>query len=195
MFQKKKKRTHRGKTNFLPILTLFLVALLYFISTSYSEKWNFKWTGIRKNIKDSILALDKYGGLTGPAVGYSGRTPNQWYRQKWLLENATENELYELTDYPSGTVKGLAYSGLILKSSANKYDLYQKSLNDTLAFVYHTSGCIEAGFMLSEYTIDFIGRENIKDLSSEQRKKIMTLYSERLSKKEFYKEEYYKLLK
>jgi hypothetical protein len=124
----KKKKRHKNKLNFLPIITLGIIGFIYFLSVSYSEKWNFEWKGIRKEIKDSIQALDKFGNLTSEFAGYNMNTPKQWHRQNWLRKNINTFELLKLTEYPSGTVKGFAYEELLTKPNIEKYELYKKTL-------------------------------------------------------------------
>ena len=193
---------------FLPILTIFIVVILYFLSFSYSQKWNFNWKGIRPEIKDSIKSLDEYGEITSYAVGYSGRTPNQWHRQNWILKNVNREEFLKLIEYPSGTVKAIAYEGLLRDEKFDqKFDLINKSLNDTLTFVHYTSGCIGTGFMLSDYVINFVGNinnelppSNIKDfpklnLSKKQIESINYKFRMRKEKLDYYKKEYLKTIK
>ena len=117
-------------TIYLPIITVILIVISYNFSVSYSEKLNFKWYGIRANIQDTILKFDNYGIITSKGVGYSGRTPQQWYRQNWINKNLTTEELEKLTHYPSGNVKGIAYVSL-LKRNKNKSELLRNSIKDT----------------------------------------------------------------
>jgi hypothetical protein len=195
----KKKKRHKNKLNFLPIITLGIIGFIYFLSVSYSEKWNFEWKGIRKEIKDSIQALDKFGNLTSEFAGYNMNTPKQWHRQNWLRKNINTFELLKLTEYPSGTVKGFAYEELLTKPNIEKYELYKKTLNDTLTFVHYTSGCIGNRFMLSEYAIkvvpNFRNYELKNQLTNEQVIEIENLLEKRMSKEKFYKKEYYKRIK
>lgn len=193
---------------FLPVLTILIVGVLYFLSYSYSPKWNFNWKGIRPEIKDSIKSLDEYGEITSNAVGYSGRTPNQWHRQHWILKNANKEEFLKLIEYPSGTVKAIAYEGLLRDEKFDhKFDLITKSLNDTLTFVHYSFSCGGTAFMLSDYVINFIGNinnelppTNIKDypklnLSKKQLASINNTFRMRKEKLDYYKKEYLKTIK
>ena len=179
-----------------PIVTLVMVlSLLYFSEINYN-KLNFSWKNIRSEIKDSVISLDKYGTLTNGVIGIAGLTPQQWHRQNWIIDNSTESELLSLTDYPSGTVKGLAYKGLIIKNHANQYELLKKSLNDTLTFVHYTSGCIGSGFMLSEYILEYefvldttlVTEKNSRlNLTSSQRTELIGILNKRKKSKHLYK--------
>ncbi|RXP52473.1 hypothetical protein EC396_11225 [Lutibacter sp. HS1-25] len=170
----------------------------------YTEKWSYDWKGIRPQIKDSIIELDKYGELTSKSVGVAGITPQQWHRQNWIIENSKESELLKLTDFPSGTVKGIAYEGLLKKDYLKQYDLFKKVLNDTLTFVHYQSGCFSNGFMLSDYIISYktiienpeLNQNPINiNLTDSEKKEIIKLMKKRKEKEGFYKEEYLKRLK
>lgn len=202
----KKKRVNE-KTNwniYLPILSMIFVAILFAYSNFYTEKWNFDWKGIRNEIKDSIELLDRSGEITFDKTDFSGRKVIEWYRQKWLLENVNELELVKLTDYPSGTVKAIAYEGLIRKSDVDIFPLLEKSLNDTLTFVHYQSGCIVTSIMLSDYLFSYL--TNLNDelppiqnpleikLTEKQKSEIVSLFKKRKSKEDYYKEEYFKRL-
>jgi hypothetical protein len=195
MLYRKKKRAHH-KMNIFPLVSLFFIGALFVLSTSYSEKWIFKWQGIRTEIKDSIQALDKYGVLTSKFVVH-GRASNQWHRQNWLQKTIHTHELIKLTEYPSGTVKGFAYSELMRISEIEKYPLYKEILNDTLSFVLYSPGHSTANFMLSEFTLQYtLNFENLdlkKQLTDLQFKEIDSLLKLRLRKKDFYRRLYEKL--
>ncbi|WP_442267051.1 hypothetical protein ACSIGC_04960 [Tenacibaculum sp. ZS6-P6] len=202
----KKRKCPRQKMNhFLPIITFVFVCSMFSFSIYYTPKWNFKWKGIRNEIKDSIIALDTYGTITGSAVGYAGRTPQQFYRQKWILKNATSSELYSLLDYPDGTAKAIAYEGLMYNPKVKKYPLFKRSLNDTLTFVFFQYGCEGSGAMLSDYVINFIAnvdkevppRYNPPEikLSEDEKDEILKLFYKRKAKENYYKKEFYKTLK
>ncbi|MFD1062065.1 hypothetical protein ACFQ1Q_02305 [Winogradskyella litorisediminis] len=195
------RKTNRRKTkmNYIPLFSLGIIFLLLSFTFSHSYVNNFNWNGIRSEIKDSIIEFEKYGSITSKYVGYAGKTPQQWYRQNWLNENLNEKELSKLTEYPNGSVKGLAYWNLIKNKKVEKKELFEKALNDTLAFVHYQSGCIGTGFMLGEFVVSFVpATENIElkeILNKKERKEILNLLEKRKMKENFYKKEYYKTLK
>ncbi len=197
---------------YISIIIIFIVGVLLFISFSYSKKRSFNLEGIRTEIKDSIKKIDKCGKIVSNAVGIFRITPSQWYTQQWILQNASREEFLKLTDYPSGAVKAIAYEGLLRdKKFEGKIDLINKSLNDTLTFVFYQCGCIETGLMLSDYVINHIGNlnnefRNIKDdefpkfnFSDNQIEVIKSKFRKRKRKRkrnlEYYKKEYYKTIK
>jgi hypothetical protein len=197
----KVKKINRRKTkiNYVPLFSLGIVFLLLLFTFSHSYVNNFNWNGIRANVKDSIIAFEKHGSITSKYVGYAGKTPPQWYRQNWLNENLTEKELSKLTEYPNGSVKGIAYWNLLKNEKVSKKELFEKALNDTLAFVHYQNGCLGTGFMLGEFVVSFVpSTENIslkEILNKKERKEILKLLEVRKEKKQYYQKEFLKTLR
>lgn len=144
-----------------PIGTIVVVGFLFLLSISYTPNWTFNWSGIRPEIRDTVELLQKYGSVTSRIVGYAGTTPQQWYRRRWVMKNATENELIKLKEHPNGVVKVAAYEGLLKRTNLNKYDLLTQALADTITFFNYQSGCVGQPMMLGEYLI-----ENVAHISN-----------------------------
>ncbi|CAM1344524.1 hypothetical protein [Tenacibaculum amylolyticum] len=202
---KKKKHNTQQLPYLLPILTFLMVGFLFIISNSYTPKWNFKWKGIRKEVKDSVQRLDRIGEISSDSISQYGYRLDSYFIHKWLIENVKPLEFYKLLDYPNGTVKAVAYEGLMYNNKVKKYPLFMKSLNDTLAFVYYRSGCIGSGAMLSDYVINFITNIDhqappkynppIIELTLEEKEEILTLFKKRKAKEKYYFEEFYKIIR
>ncbi|WP_075342780.1 hypothetical protein [Tenacibaculum agarivorans] len=196
----KKRKNYNPKVSvFFPILTFTCVGVLFIFSNYYTPKWNFKWEGIRKEVKDSIVKFDKYGMLSYTDV-------DQIKRQRWVLNNLTSFEYNKLLYYPSGEVQAMCYAGLMKNSTLDKYHLFKKSLNDTLTFVTVNSGCFINEFMISDYVINQItnlsgnyppifNRKIEYNLTLEERNEILNLYKERKIKEDYYKEEFHKSIR
>src|SRR5690606_31557953 len=116
----RKTERHNKKRNrfsiVLPILTIIGIGILFAFSSFYEKSWSFNWNGIRNQIKDSVQIAEN-GGISSGVVGYGARKPKQFDRRHWIMQNATESELIKLTEYPNGTVKTIAYEGLIRKEN------------------------------------------------------------------------------
>lgn len=68
------------------------------------------------------------------------------------MHHATESELLKLTEYPSGTVRAIAYEGLIRKKGFNqKTELILEAFRDTEYEVDYQSGCLGWRMTLGEY--------------------------------------------
>ena len=75
----------------------------------------------------------------------------------WVMKNATEHELLKLTKYPNGTVKAIAYEGLLRKKSFDKKaELTLKALKDTTYLLNYQSGCIGWNRKIGDYLIQDI---------------------------------------
>ena len=131
---KRKKQATQKLSFYHPILTFMIVGTLFAFSNYYSPKWHFNWEGIRKEVKDSIIAFDKHGW-----IDYTDQ--DQIARHRWILKNVKLSEFNKLLNYPSGEVKAMSYVALMKQKEVEKYSLFKKSLNDTLTFVTVSAGC------------------------------------------------------
>ncbi len=187
----------------LPIGTSAIAGLVFLLSIVYKPNWIFNWQEIRPEIRDTIRLIEKCGHVTSRTVGYAGKTPQQWHRRKWLMKNATKDELTKLTEYPNGTVKATVYEGLIKKENSDKYKLLKQALNDTSTFVMFQSGCLVRPKMIGEYLAENVipisdriplppGNEIENYLSEMEIANLRKLYKERLDKREEYLKKIYK---
>ncbi len=178
----------------LPILTIVGIGIITVISSSYDESWTYNWNGIRRNIKDSIKVAD-YSGMTSGAVGPSGRsTMNEVKRRRWIMNKATISELLKLIEYPSGTVKAIAYEGLIRnKNFKQKTDLILQGIQDADYLIDYQSGCLGWNMEIGEYLIRNVlmiddqilyppGSINDYGISELDKEKILTEFRNRLVK-------------
>ncbi|TYA71971.1 hypothetical protein [Seonamhaeicola marinus] len=153
------KRSKRNKTRgfsiLFPALTIISIASISILSSFYEKSWSFRWNDIRKPIKDSIeVAL--WSGYT-KGIGPNGRHYTKAKNTRfWIMNNASTKELLQLTDYPNGTIKALAYEGLIKRPDYNeKENLLVKSINDNDYKVYFSAGCTGIEIEICEYLIQF----------------------------------------
>lgn len=146
-------RRRQNTTLLIPLATLTLVlalSILWFPKNDPASK--FDWTGIRKEVKDTILNLyNDYYDLTSHGVGEALRTPNQWYRQNWIKKNLTFEEAQLLKKFPSSKVKALAYAQSIKRKPKLVVQLMEEALQDTVTFVEYHSGCTSEYYLLCEY--------------------------------------------
>jgi hypothetical protein len=149
------KKTKRFSMVF-PILTIIGMGILFAFSSFYEKSLSFNWNGIRNQIKDSVQ-IAEYGGISTGVVGYDGRKPKHFDRRHWIMQNATESELIKLTEYPNGTVKTIAYEGLMRKEKfEKKFDFILKAIADTEFTIILQAGCSGTEMNISEYLIDFV---------------------------------------
>ncbi len=129
---------------------------MFAFSSFYEKSWSYNWNGIRNQIKDSIKVAEP-NGLSSGLVGIAPSRNQQYYRQVWIMENATKSELLRLTDYPNATVKAIAYEGLIRKENFNnRADLIFKAISDKEFKIDYQAGCSWFQMSISEYLIEFV---------------------------------------
>ena len=188
---RKTERHIRKRNRFpiiFPIVTIIGIGIVVVLSSFYEKSWIYDWNGIRQQIKDSVKVAE-YGGISSGVVGIAAKRPKQFDRRVWIMKNATESELLKLTEYPNGTIKSIAYEGLIRKPEfKNKTDLILKAISDTEYPIEIQSGCVGTNMNISEYLVDFvlyiddksppspIGFENTFGLSESERNKILAEY-------------------
>jgi len=187
-----------NRTIVLPIGTLAIIRLVFFFSSAYEPNWTFNWEEIRPEIRDTVKLIEDYGSVTSGVVGIDAKTPKQWYRRRWLMKNASTEELKKLKSYPNGAVKTTAYEGLIRMSNSDKYELMIQALNDTTTFFNYQSGCVGFPKMIGEYLAENVipisdrvpplpPERMVKyNLTEEKILNLRKLYNERIEKKEEY---------
>ena len=151
----KTKRRNNNKRNrfsiMFPILTIIGIGIVVVLSSGYEKSWSFNWNGIRKEIKDSIQVAE-LRGITSGVGGMGVSTKNEVDRRRWIMKNATESELLKLIEYPNGTVKVIAYEGLLRKKEfADRTELTLRAIKDTNYLVDYQSGCIGWSREIGEY--------------------------------------------
>ncbi len=132
------------------------LGILSVLSSFYEKSWSYNWNGIRDEIRDTI-EVAKYNSVSSGLVGIAPRRDQQFYRQYWIFENATEFELLKLTDYPNGTIKTIAYEGLIRSQKfEDKTDLILNAIAENEYYTDLHTGCAGVTMSIGEYLIEFV---------------------------------------
>jgi len=140
-------------SNFFPLLTIVGVGILVFVASSYEPNWIYNWNGIRKEIKDSILLVEKHG-ITSGIVGNGISSQNEVERRNKIMNTASQAELMKLLQYPNGSVRATAYEGLLKKDDfRGKTDLIIQAINDTTFLINYHSGCFVWDREIGEYIV------------------------------------------
>ena len=150
----RRKNNKRNKLSILlPILTIVGIGFIVVLTSGYEKSWEFSWSGIERNIKDSISVYEIRNISSG--IGGNGKAiPEEIESRKWIMKNANESELMKLTEFPNGNMKAIAYEGLLRKKEfKNKNELIENAINDTIYSVYYDSGCTGMKMGIGEYLI------------------------------------------
>ncbi len=123
------------------ILFFTFCALTSFSQTKYIRR------NISFKVKRIVHKLNKYDEVTGERLGRAAIISKQYKIFKTLESNATEAELYELTNHPNKTIRTYALKGLVDKNSSKVFDVLQKNQSDTVLITYR-NGCLG-----SEHTV------------------------------------------
>lgn len=156
---KKSERHNKKKNHFsivFPILTIIGIGVFTVLTLFYEKSWSYNWNGISEQVRDSVKVAE-YGGISNGWVGIAPKKPKQFDRRFWIMKNATESELLKLTEYPNGTIKTIAYEGLLRKPIfENKVELMLKAIKDTQYSIFFRAGCEGMPMNISEYLVDFV---------------------------------------
>lgn len=120
-------------------MSLFLLMAFAFVFSASKTPLLFSWNGVSPQVKKAVKYIDRQD------LYYW----TEWHR--WLLENATEEELWGLRDYPNSYVKLIAYSGLIKHSPESAFEMCKEALGDRESVIYKGSGCLVERMSLAEY--------------------------------------------
>ena len=169
-----------------PLLSIICVGILTILSSFYEKNWTYNWNGINPNLKDSIKVAEIRGITSG--VGGMGRsTLAEVQRRQWIMSTATKSELQKLTKYPNGTVKAIAYEGLIRKENVHdKADLIIEAINEKDYLISYQMGCAGTRMELGEYLMTFVlefdrkyyRQSEAKDfgITEKEKEKIIAIY-------------------
>ena len=181
----------------LPLSSVLLLLFLFGFSNSYDKPWTFDWSGIKLEVKDSILKVKRFGRIVTSASEDESYS-KQLYTQSWLYKNTKTSELVYLLNFPDSNIKALSYDILLKKKKVDKYSLIKKSLEDTLSFVKLAGGCLRYDMHLVEYLLKHqLGYKTNrvkgfyqieKDLTLKQINEIDSLYNDLKRKEDYYKQ-------
>ena len=181
----------------LPVVSIAIIGSSLYFGIAYEPDWTYDWEGIRTEIRDSTRLVAERDFISNGVVGNSGRTPLQFYRRKWIMKNATIEVLSRLTKYPNGTVKAMAYEGLIRSSDGLEFELVMSALNERSDLVYYMSGCEEETMLIGEYLVNTLFRDelkipgplppprsNIYEFSPEEKRELKEVYTDLMREKQ-----------
>lgn len=146
------KKQHHFSVVF-PIVTIIAIGIIIAFTLYYTPAKTYPWTEIRKEIKDSIQ-LAELSGITNGVGGFGVSTEHEVDRRRWIMKNATESELLKLTEYPNGSVRAIAYEGLLRKKKfAKRTELVLRAMQDTTYQLRYQSGCLAWSREIGEYLV------------------------------------------
>lgn len=156
MFRRKTHKRIKSNTLFLIIPAMLLILFFYVMNFSSVFRTSMKidWTGISQPIQDTLKHFVVYDDDYYVFEFDRNYESEERRKMKWVLKNATQDELYNLTNHPHGMVKVLSYFKLMNSDYSNKFEILKKAFSETCTFVEVKSGCKLKDFLLSEFLND-----------------------------------------
>jgi hypothetical protein len=151
-----RRNTHKRKKSnslflIIPALVLILFVYVFNFSSMFRTSMKVDWTGISQSIQDT---LKDFVVFTDDYYVYEHNWKSITVEDRkidWVLKNASQEELYNLTNHPHGMIKVLSYYKLMNSDYSNKFEMLKKAFSDSITFVYERSGCTGNEFLLSEF--------------------------------------------
>lgn len=144
----------------LHTIIILFTTLISCGQTTYNED------AVSKTTKRIVGKIEKVNQLMGSAVHSSGERPKQWDNFEELEQNATKDELTELTNHPNGVVRSYAFWALTHRKNIDLLSIVKNHLNDT-ELVETQFGCIGGREMVGDFFIQVMTPQYI-DLNSEK---------------------------
>ena len=127
---------------------------------------HFDRTKISRQTEQVVSKIEKVNELMGSAVYYAGIRPAQYDNFTEMQKRATQEELVELTNHPSGVVRCYAFWALTYKSSANLLPIVITHISDTES-VNTQFGCIGSREKVGDFFINLVTPQYV-DLKSKK---------------------------
>lgn len=93
--------------------------------------------------------------VDGRAVGIGGMQSEQYRRFLWLEQNATEEELIQLTDNSNANVKVYAFMALCNRNSSACKQIFEKHIEDKSQF-HQYAGCMQMPEQVNVFFFNYL---------------------------------------
>jgi hypothetical protein len=154
----------------IPLIINLIIYIIIIPSCKHKEdKYSFTATEIteilaanndstgKRPFKKIINQIAVYPAVDGSAVGIAGMQSEQYRRFLWLKQNATEEELIQLTDNSNANVKVYAFMALCERNSPVCKEIYERHIADKAQF-YKYGGCIQMPEYVNVFYLDYLSR-------------------------------------
>ncbi len=140
---------------------MFFVSCQPGLDSTLKTKKEIKLSADLKPIVDSLV---KFNVVHDDAIGYAAVESNVYLNFKKFMATATDDELINLTDHDSATVRAYSFWVLAKRKNTKVKDLLSKHLNDSANFFY-LSGCTGGEEKINEFYLNLL-TPNYVDLST-----------------------------
>lgn len=136
-------------------MVLILVFYVMNFTSVFRTLMKVDWIGISQPLKDTLKDFVVYEDDYYVFEFDRNYESEEGRKMIWTLNNASQDELYNLTNHPHGMVKVLSYKYLMNSDYSGKFEMLKKAFSDSNTLVYEKSGCTGNEFLLSEF-LDYI---------------------------------------
>ena len=143
----------------LNIAGLLFVTLSFVANICYAKG---DTNQISKPILRIAKKIAKYKTVDDNAVGFAGRTTEQYKRLLSLTQLASDNELVILTDHANEKVRAYAFWALAKRKYSNILQILEKHLGDTSTIEFY-SGCMMTPKRVNYFYLDVLTPTHIDE--------------------------------
>lgn len=120
---------------------------------------------ISAQTKQIVSELIEGGGVESSSVGYGNKKPKQWENFERFRNNASVNELVELTNHYNGVVRCYSFWALKKHKDMDLFPLLKEHVNDTLT-VWTFFGCSLLEEKVRDFIFKFAEPKQMRELDS-----------------------------
>lgn len=140
---KKRKLPKVGNSWFFTAISISILASFMVFNQDWSDDWNYNWKGIRPEIKDSAKQAIAMGIYPNTTRGY-------------VIDNSSISELEQLTQYPLGDMRALAYEALLKRQGYSKKIQLLQLIEKEEGYCSYINGCIREELPIKNYIFNYI---------------------------------------
>ena len=161
-------------------LTIPIIAVFFLTIASCTKSGRrFDSNGLRQEIIDTLLELERFDAVPGGVTGYRGEPSVHLETTDWFEKSITRKEAEILFKHENTFIKSIAFEKMWSGSYPKIFDVIIDSYSDTL-MVYQEVGCEHIGYRLFDYYImkagyPFRTMEANKNLTTRQKEIIDSL--------------------
>lgn len=134
------------------LITLFFIGVA---TLSIIAQSNLKTKALSGETKRIVNKIAKVNVVMNEAIGYAGSRPKQYDNFEALQQNATIDELIQLTDYDNSTVRCYAFWALSYHHDMDLFPIVVKHIQDTME-VMTLFGCIGGAEKVGDFFINIV---------------------------------------
>lgn len=139
------------------VLLLFPIFILaYLMITNWERDWGYDYSRIDPQLADTVRQLAEGVQVIAaqPLDANSGRKPQRWHTQRWLMDTASTEDLLTLTYFPNAVIKATAFEGLFKRNYPGLFPIILRYASEEPEWLGVSNRGYHPGFYtLNEYCL------------------------------------------